>query len=269
MTYEIKNEIPLLYTINTDKSHLIEEENLARMMTFGFNKKEEFSRTQWKNSKVEFWNMVRQNIGPAPKAIVNIGCGYDTNFTDFENKGYFFVNFDMVYSMLHYLKTNSAAKNCVAGDILFLPFKKNAFDYVVCVDVVHHESNKLEYLLKSIRGLLKPGGILFLEDPNAWGMFQFIKSILLPRSLYSSLRTIYHRLKRSDHRPADYEFPTNVWEVKKILRDIGFGNIKVYPNDSYPSVGRLNYKIYKLFKKNDWIKTYHNYHYMISAVNLE
>src|SRR4030066_306834 len=59
---------------------------------------------------------------------------------EFEQSGYLFVNFDLVYEMLYTQQQNFGAKTCVAGDITSLPFKKNSFDYVVCVDVLHNES---------------------------------------------------------------------------------------------------------------------------------
>lgn len=118
-----------------------------------------------------------------------------------------------------------------------LPFKHRAFDYVVSIDVIHHECTRLDRVLASFRDLLKPGGMLFLEDPNAWGMFQLHKSILMPRSVYRYLRSAYHRLKKSEHRPADYEFPTNVWQVTAMLRKLGFEQITLYPHVAYPSIG--------------------------------
>ncbi len=209
--YEIRNGIPILYSTEIDIEHLRQEENLAEMMKRErTTKKDQFSSSQWVLSKEEFWGMVKDKIEPAPKSLINIGCGYDSHFKQFEQKGHTFINFDLVYDMLYTLQLDHNAKSCVAGDINRLPFKKKSFDYVTCIDVIHHESHRIFDILKSFRDLLKLGGLLFLEDPNAWGMFQMAKSILLPKPLYKSLRAIYHKIKCSSHRPADYEFPTNV-----------------------------------------------------------
>jgi SAM-dependent methyltransferase len=263
--YEITNGIPILYPDNTDVGHLREEENLAGMMRQPrLSQKEQFSLSQWSASKQEFWEMVRSNIEPPPKCFVNIGCGFDSYFVQFEEQAYIFVNFDIVYDV-YALTREHGTKSCIAGDISSLPFKRSSFDYIVSIDVIHHESDKVFALLESFRNLLKPGGCLFLEDPNAWGMFQLAKSIILPKPLYRFLRSAYHRLKRSAHRPADYEFPTSVWSVRKMLRDLGFRNIRVYPNNAYPCIGETSFQIYKLFKHIDWVRKYHNYHYMLSA----
>ena len=265
--YEIKNGIPLLYPDKIDVEHLREEEDLAKMMKRPLlSPKDQFSSVQWKNSKQEFWGMVRNNVEAAPKSFVNIGCGYDSYFSQFKRENDTFVNFDLVYDMLYTLQREFGGSSCVAGDINSLPFKKNSFDYVVCIDVIHHESENLIFLIESFRNLLKPGGLLFLEDPNAWGMFQFVKSVLLPKRLYRILRLTYHKVKHSSHRPAHYEFPTSIWRVKNILGELGFCNIRIYPNNAYPCIGPMSFQVYKFLSRIEWIRKYHNYHYMLSAI---
>lgn len=265
--YEIRTGIPLLYPDKINFEHLRSEETLAKEMRMPrISLKDKFSSEQWNYSKKEFWEIIRDNIEASPKTIVNIGCGYDANFKEFEQSGYLFVNFDLVYEMLRTQQQDFGAKSCVAGDITSLPFKKNSFDYVICVDVLHHESEILLHILKSFRDLIKPGGSLFIEDVNRWGMFQFYKSVLFPKPLYMFLRSIYHGLKHSRHKPVEYEFPTSAWKVKKTLSMIGFHNIKIYPNNSYPSIGPLRFQVYKFSGRIRRIRKFHNYHYMLSAV---
>ena len=194
--YEIMRGIPVLYSTSVSIEHLREEENLAEMMKIqSTTHKEQFSLHQWAHSKEEFWEKVQDKIEPAPKSIINIGCGYDLNFRQFEQSGYTFINFDIVYDTLYTLQNEYRAKSCVAGDMSKLPFKNSSFDYVICIDVLHHESDNITNILESFRDLLKPGGLLFLEDLNAWAMFQMAKSILLPKPIYKTLRAVYHKLK--------------------------------------------------------------------------
>jgi hypothetical protein len=120
--------------------------------------------------------------------------------------------------------------------------------------------------LGSFRDLLKPKGTLLLEDPNAWGLFQMSRSIFMPRFVYRSLRSVFHTLKGSTHRPADYEFPTNVWRVMTILRELGFENIKCYPHTAYPTISERKHRIYCSLGGSKCVRKYHNYHYMLSAV---
>lgn len=265
--YEIRNGIALMYPRDMDLAHMREEEHLAsKMRTRSLNPKELFSATQWELSKREFWSTVQNNLPQqGPKSFINIGCGFDKNFAGIERQGSTFVNFDMIHGMLDELQKSVSAKSCVAGDVNRLPFKKGVFDYAISIDVIHHQSEDLPKLLQSFRDLLKPGGTLFLEDPNAWGFFQMSKSIFLPKPVYRFLRSRYHALKRSTDKPADYEFPTNVWRVLSILRELGFREIKVYPHSAYPCIGTASYRIYKLFSGLDFVRKYNNYHYMLSA----
>ncbi len=265
--YEVINGIPLLYPENMDIERLREEENLAEMMKQPrLSRRDRFISVQWEKSKQEFWGMVKDNIEAPLRSFINVGCGYDASFNSFQQEGYVFVNFDIVYDMLYTLQRDYGARYCVAGDINSLPFKEESFDYVVCIDVVHHESDKLSILLKSFGNLLKPGGSLFLEDLNAWGMFQLVKSLLLPKPLHRFLRATYHKLKRSTHKPADYEFPTSPWRVKRIMEGLGFCHITVHPNRAYPNIGPLSFRGYKVLSETEWGRKHHNYHYVVSAV---
>jgi SAM-dependent methyltransferase len=264
--YVVRDGIPCLYPASVDEAHLHEEQFMADlMMVPPRTSKEKFIQDQWDGSKTEFWRMVKDNVDGDNKTFVNLGCGYDTRFLDLQKGGNTFVNFDLVFDLLDILRSRHGAESCVAGDINRLPFRKASFDYAISIDVIHHESDNLEALIGSFADLLKPGGTLFLEDPNAWGMFQIPKSVLLPRPVYRLARRTYHQIKRTAHRPADYEFPTSVWKIKKILKKAGFSNIVVHPNNFYPSIGPAPYGFYNLFSGMERVRRYHSYHYMISA----
>ncbi len=264
--YEVRDGIPLLYPDTLDMGHLRQEQALAEMMKKPpLSRKERFSSSQWEESKREFWAMVRRHIKPSPASLVNIGCGYDASFSQFQQEGYGFINFDIVYDMLRSLRQNHGARLCVVGDLNRLPFKKNSFDCVVSIDVIHHESRKLSALLASLADLIKPGGSMFLEDLNVWGMFQCPKTLFLPKPLHRVLRSTYHRLRHSSRKPADYEYPTSFWHVKRILRQLGFSRIKVHPNGAYPNIGPVSFRVYEYLNRLAWFRKYHNYHYMLSA----
>jgi SAM-dependent methyltransferase/uncharacterized protein YbaR (Trm112 family) len=265
--YDVVDGIPLLYPNSVDKEHLAEEEKLAEMMKMPrATSKDRFSSAQWALSKQEFWHWVAEAFHRKKRAtFVNIGCGYDTGFKELESQGHTFINFDMVPLMLTTLQKEVKAKTCVAGDVNRLPFAKGKFDCVISIDVIHHETRQLDRILASFRDLLRPGGVLFLEDPNAWGLFQMPKSILLPRPLHRFLRSTYHRVRGSLHRPADYEFSTSVWYVISELKRLGFKGINVHPNFAYPCIGPVNHSIYKALSRSQYITKYHNFHYLLSA----
>ena len=145
-----------------DKSHLQEEQNLARMMQAPKRDgRAQFSELQWKASKREFWSLVGQHMGNSPKLLVNVGCGYDSGACQFQAAGHTCIHFDMVADMLVALQETAGAISCVAGDANSLPLKKGVFDVLVSVDVIHHEQERVLGLLESFRDLLKPGGACF------------------------------------------------------------------------------------------------------------
>ena len=264
--YEVRSGIPILYPTGVEAAHLEEEERLAKaMMQPRGGGREAFYADQWGLARAGFWKMVEDNVVAPPAAIVNIGCGYSRNFLGFQQLGYTFVNLDLVYSILRVLQEERGAKSCVAGDIERLPLKPSSFDALICADVIHHRCDIAPDLLASFSELLRPGGSLFLQDPNAWGMFQIPKSIL-PKPLYRAARATYHRLKRTKNRPADYEFPTSVWSVMRTLRKVGFSVVELFPNDAYPRLHPLLYGIYRFLRRVEYVRRYHGYHYTLRAV---
>lgn len=270
--YEIQDGIPALYPQSVDQTHLVEEEHLAVQRTGEPTPLQRFRSAQWKLSKSEFWTMVEDRIRdannggfPAGKSMINVGCGYDDSFRPFQDQGVVFVNFDLVHCKVSHLKNAEGAKLCVVGDIGAMPFAESSFDYLVAVDVVHHEWGKLDQILGSFWDLIKPGGMLFLQEPNRHAVFQLAKS-MLPRPVYRAARIAYHRMKRSKEKPADYEFPMSMRAMMKTLERMGFENISVYGNYAYPHSNPLRHRVYQALSKSKYVRTCHNYHFTMSAV---
>ena len=265
--YEIEDGIPLLYPEDMDRSHMEEEENLGDIMkdpVGGMG--ENFSKEQWKISKQEFWNRVKEQCaGITTGNFINIGCGIDIGFLELALESRTLVGFDLMPDLLKFLREKHGLNNVVAGTVHTLPFHIDSFDCLCSIDLIHHEWNNIRNILHSFQKILKPGGWLFLEDINAWGLFQFHKSVLLPKPLHGRLRSLYHGMKRSSETPAEYEFPTSVFRTARVLRNLGFRSISVTPLKSYPNIGPARYRIYKTLSKSEHIQKYHNFHYMIAA----
>ncbi len=263
--YEIQDGIPLLYPDNIDLTHLEVEEKLGDLMqNHTPSRKEEFYQRQWELSKKEFWSFVKEKTEASNLTILNAGCGIDIRFLELGDKNTI-VAFDLMHSLLRSLRLKHGSPNNIAGDVHALPFRHESFDCLCCIDLIHHETEDLHLILQSFYDTLKPGGKLFLEDINAWGIFQFWKSIFLPESAHRVLRSIYHWLKRSSIQPASYEFPTSVWKVKKILEEVGFKIIEAAPLETYPLRHPFLNRIYQRISTIDRVKRYHNFHYFLFA----
>jgi SAM-dependent methyltransferase len=233
------------------------------------SEKDALSEEQWKLSKKEYWDFVRERTGAvertgAGKTIINIGCGVDTAFLGLKG-GNTLVAFDLMYSLLERLRDEYDSTFNVTGAVQSLPFRDGAFDALCCIDLIHHEPEKLSDIFESFARILRPGGQLFLMDINAWGLTQFWKSKMMPRKMHGALRDSWHRMKGSPHRPASYEFPTDVFGSMRMLEEAGFEGVEAVPLRSYPNTGRAGLSLYGKLSSSDRVSRYHNFHYMIFA----
>jgi SAM-dependent methyltransferase len=262
--YEIHGGIPVLMPEGIDLEHIAEEEKLGLLMTDApDSEKDALSEEQWRFSKQEYWDFVRERIG-AGKTIVNLGCGIDTAFLNLA-EGNTLVAFDLMCSLLERLRDEYGSALNVAGAVQALPFRDSAFDAICCIDLIHHEPERLPGMFDSFARILKPGGQLFLMDINAWGLTQFWKSKMMPRRMHGALRDGWHRMKGSEHRPAPYEFPTDVFGSIRMLEKAGFEDVETVPLRSYPNTGRTGLSLYERLSSKDRVRRYHNFHYMIFA----
>lgn len=264
--YEVRGGIPVLLPPELDEGHLAEEEKLGALMRdLPEDRKDAVSEREWKKSKEEYWSFVRGRLsGGEPKTVVDVGCGIDREFLSL-SPPHTIVAFDLMLPLLETLRDRFGSAHNVAGAVQALPFRDGVFDAVCCIDLVHHEPDRLDEILSSFHRILRPGGTLFLEDINARGIFQWWKS-LLPRPLHGALRSLYHRMRRSPHQPAPYEFPTSVFRVRRLLGEAGFGQISAVPQRSYPNRGAAGLALWRLLSGNGRIRRFHGFHYLLIAV---
>ena len=263
-SYEVRGGIPVLMPEGIDLEHLAEEEKLGGIMTDEpASAKDARSEEQWKLSKTEYWDFVRERLGTG-KTIVNIGCGVDKGFLELAADNAV-VAFDLMCPLLENLRDAHGSELNVAGAVQALPFRDASFDAICCIDLVHHEPDRLAAIFASFARILRPDGMLFLEDINAWGLLQFWKSKMMPRRFHGALRDGWHRMKGSKHRPAPYEFPTDVFKSMRMLGEAGFEDVEAMPLKSYPNTGKAGLAIYRNLSSSDRVRRYHNFHYMLYA----
>lgn len=109
--------------------------------------------------------------------VLDLGCGEGRHITGLlETKIPFFVvgvdlNKNDIYNAREKLTTwyqsESARFQLIQSDGLFLPFKDNSFDHIICSEVLEHV-HAYQSMLREIKRLLKPNGHLCISVPRTW-----------------------------------------------------------------------------------------------------
>jgi SAM-dependent methyltransferase len=125
----------------------------------------DFSRTRW-----SMWHEVKYFLNnlASHSLIADIGCGNGKNFVEDGNK--FYIGFDITLKFLEEITTKTKYEG-VGGNALILPFKKNSFDAVINVAVLHHLSShdrRLQALSELIR-ITKICGLILI---TVWALEQ-------------------------------------------------------------------------------------------------
>lgn len=102
-----------------------------------------------------------------PKNILDLGCG-NGNILDILSKctSYDLYGLDLSENMINEAKKKLKDKaRLKIGDAENLPYEDNKFDVIICNASFHHYTHP-QKVLKEIRRVLAPNGILILGDPT-------------------------------------------------------------------------------------------------------
>lgn len=168
--------------------------------------------TKWADStrSVFMANAIKELV-PAPKTIIDIGCGIGTAL---ETMGKYFPDAE-----LHGLDPSEEAVKLAEAKLpsgtfyaeFLEDFKtKKKFDVVICLGVAEHVEDLPEFL-KSLKTLIKKDGILYFEVPH--------------NLIYSRGPKTFRRIKIGT-RQVEWHLELRDWEKK--LMDAGFEVIKRY-----------------------------------------
>lgn len=144
-----------------------------------------------------------------PKNILEVGCGPGRWLTSLSKFNCELFGCDLSYEMIYQISNPDKRINLICGDANYLPFKESKFDFIYCVNAIHHFLNKKEFVQNAFN-LLNPNGVLaiFGLDPREpgykWYVYNFFDS------------TLENDLKR---------FPS-FSEIETMLREAGFVNVQ-------------------------------------------
>lgn len=124
------------------------------------------------------------------------------------------------------------------------PVETASIDLALSDYVMEHVPDPAAFIAEA-RRVLKPGGILCLRTPNAWG-YAGLATRLIPNALHSRvLGRVQAERQAQDVFPTLYRCNTT-WAMRRALREGGFQDVVVYgydPEPAYLSFSGLTYKL--------------------------
>jgi ubiquinone/menaquinone biosynthesis C-methylase UbiE len=96
------------------------------------------------------------------------GVGYGAAIIATAQPVDFVIAFDISSSALAFGKSSYGERvSFVTGDARALPFPKNSFDSIVCLEAIEHVPDARRVLEEIVR-VLRPEGVLIISTPNKW-----------------------------------------------------------------------------------------------------
>ncbi len=104
-------------------------------------------------------------------------------------------------------------RNLKVATVTKLPYKKNTFDIVVCIDVLYHQEVSDDILaLREFERVLKPSGLLILKVPA-----------------YNWLRGKHDAIAHTKHRFTKSEITTKLKKSKLKIVKVTYANTFIFP----------------------------------------
>ena len=173
---------------------------------------------------------LRRVLAGGGKRILESGCGTGRWMAFFERLGHRAVGVDDSAGPLRVARAHDAALRLVRADTLACPFKDGSFDAVFSSYVAEHFEDGPAALLRELRRLLTPGGLLLLIVPY---------NNLLRRVFTHRILELYGLLRRvRGGRMAFTEFRFSAGEIAQLVERSGFRVEHTEPDDFHLPWGK-------------------------------
>ena len=106
-----------------------------------------------------------EDIVQIPGFLLEAGCGPGQWVQFFNSLGHTTIGLDYAEKTLITSKSVNPTLRLLAGDLRYLPFPDNCFDYIYCNGAIEHDEKGPETSLKEFHRVLKPSGWLMCSVP--------------------------------------------------------------------------------------------------------
>jgi SAM-dependent methyltransferase len=115
---------------------------------------------------------------------IDLGCGTGWYVKNLSECGYEMTGIDNSPSLVAEAKRNNANNKALIrqADMLALDFEKDSFDFVYCVNSLHHlmDNGQLSLALAQAHRVLKKGGLLIIHELNTFFLFRLFLDYIFP-----------------------------------------------------------------------------------------
>ena len=166
---------------------------------------------------------LRRALNGAGKRILESGCGSGRWMAFFERLGHRAFGVDDSAGPLRVARAHDPAMRLARADALACPFKDASFDVVFSSYVAEHFEDGPAALLREIRRLLTPGGLLLLIVPYD----NLFRRLFTDRALQ-----LYYVICRLRGRPVTFtEYRFSAGEITRHVEAAGFRIERSEPDD--------------------------------------
>ncbi len=152
------------------------------------------------------------------QVLIDLGCGWGRWSIAAARAGFspcgVDVHLDALRAGKRVARELGISADFVCSDISRLPFKPESVDFVFSYSVLQHlEKEKVKEVLNRIVFVLRPGGICFVQLPNAFGLVSFCR-----------------QLGRGFREPPPCTFAMRYWTpgaITRAFREAGFGSVRL------------------------------------------
>jgi ubiquinone/menaquinone biosynthesis C-methylase UbiE len=143
----------------------------------------QFSPHMWSTLADRRIALIQHAAGP-PQATgigLDLGCGFGEHRGALEARGYRVVGVDAATHLLQLARSRGSMLS--AGSALSLPFRRESFDFVYTIGVLHHLPGEAaqETAFGEVMRVLKPGGVFIVQETNPRNvLFRFYMGYVFP-----------------------------------------------------------------------------------------